>query len=315
MNTDDIVEFVTDPLRLTLIIAGVVVVFAILILGRRSNKRREMLYKRYSEKNYSFGSPPADVLVDEEVIVLPRRKKESEVKAEKEPHFSAHHEDEKENLPKAETVEAEAGVDKLSPSIVEKSNKPVILENSKVRKPRNQDATPSVEKAPDNADVQQRRSSKKPKKPAQQFVVLHIIAEVGQPYEGKLLYDVSQSLGMAMGKHNVFHYPADSAYVGDSAFCMVNMTPEGSFDVDHLAETQTNGVSLILTLPTAYSDGLTVFSNMLAVAHALVKKMGGGDIVDQTRMPLTAELVASMQSDIAKFESQLHAPSRPVLET
>ena len=47
---------------------------------------------------------------------------------------------------------------------------------------------------------------------------------------------------------------------------------------------------------------------MLAVAQALSKKLGG-DIIDQTRVPLTADLVTSIRSDIAHFEEQLRQQS------
>jgi len=377
MNADDMIEFVTDPLRLTLIVAGIVVIFAILILGRRS-KHREVAYKGRPEKNYSFGASPADMLVDEEVIVLPRRKKESEVIAEKTPHFSANYDGaaerkddfsaDKSQTPVAPSFQASAAnvdaakVDAAKvgntkaktikatstkgPRVIDDAisllySDPVLPEFESVSKVAkaapNAPAINTIERALETAPEQigekrpelskhelnkselnrqepnkvqeqpqaEVQVSQPAKQVKQQFVVLHILAEEGQSFVGKAIFDATQTLGMALGKHNVFHYPADAAYVGDSAFCLVNMTPEGTFDIENLANTHTAGISLILTLPTAYSDGLTVFSNMVAVAHALVKKLGGGDIVDQTRLPLTAELVANMQSDITKFEDQM----------
>jgi len=305
MNTDDIVEFVMDPLRLTLIVAGVVVLLAILILGRRSSRQRDMIYGGSSRKEYSFNSMPDDMLVDEEVIVLPRRKKESDVlaeaEAESEPHFSANYD---EPVVPAAEESIQAGLDKEPPLPGDTKNEsqPAVSQQRQ-------------EEPKAQAEVKQ-NSQTQPKKPAvpQQFVVLHVIAAEGRSFSGQSIFESTQTLGMALGKHNVFHYPADAAYVGDSAFCMVNMTPEGSFDIEHLDDIQTNGVSLILTLPTMYSDGLTVFSNMLAVAQALSKKLGG-DIIDQTRMPLTAELVTNMRADIEKFESQFRQQQSPELET
>lgn len=345
MNADNMIEFVTDPLRLTLIVAGIVVIFAILILGRRA-KYREVSYKGRTEKNYSFGTPPADTLVDEEVIVLPRRKKESELLAEEAPQFSANYD---EKMAKKDTFSAEK-IKESRASVSRETNvatakmreenqsktsriddainslyaKPPVIISEKssepeyttkvVEAPVKNTIERALETAPEQLgekisafdDVQEEpKLVKSTSQVQQQFVVLHIIAEEGQTFVGKAIFDATQTLGMALGKHNVFHYPADAAYVGDSAFCLVNMTPEGTFDIENLAGSYTTGISLILTLPTAYSDGLTVFSNMVAVAHALVKKLGGGDIVDQTRLPLTAELLASMQADISKFESQL----------
>lgn len=304
MNTDDIIEFVMDPLRLTLIVAGVVVLLAILILGRRSSKQRDMLYGGSSRKEYSFNSMPDDMLVDEEVIVLPRRKKESDVLAEAEeqsaPHFSANFDDDV--------------AQELDPSTTN-LDKELPLPGDKTADSQPESQQSQSPKAQPQAEQSQSEQAqpKKPTQVPQQFVVLHVIAAEGRAFTGQSIFESTQTLGMALGKHNVFHYPADAAYVGDSAFCMVNMTPEGSFDIENLEDIRTNGVSLILTLPTMYSDGLTVFSNMLAVAQALSKKLGG-DIIDQTRMPLTAELVTNMRADIEKFESKFRQQS-PALET
>jgi len=301
MNADNIIEFVMDPLRLTLIVAGVVVVLAILILGRRSSKQRDMIYSGSSRKEYSFNSMPDDMLVDEEVIVLPRRKKESDLLAESDSqsdeHFSAKYD---EQAASGTEQHVEATIKKDLPLPGDSQDKP---ESQQTVEPKAQ------------ADVKQSQpaQAKKPAPVQQQFVVLYVIAAEGRAFTGKAIFESTQTLGMALGKHNVFHYPADAAYVGDSAFCMVNMTPEGSFDIEHLDDIQTNGVSLILTLPTMYSDGLTVFSNMLAVAQALSKKLGG-DIIDQTRMPLTAELVTNMRADIENFESRFRQKN-PVMES
>ena len=293
IDTDSIIEFVTDPLRFTLIIAGAVVLIAILLLGRRS-KQRDMYYSDSSVKDYEFGSVSDDMLVDEEVIVLPRRKTESEVLAEAEAKFSAN--DDENNLPEVKSFEANAG----DPSDIQQevTREPVLSENTA------QSQTAESPPLQSQAQSEQKPEKKAPEESKQHFVVLHVIAAEGKAFTGRAIFNATQTLGMAVGKHNVFHYPADAAYVGDSAFCMTNMTTEGTFDVANLEEIETNGVSLILTLPTIYSDGLTVFSNMLAVAQALSKKLGG-DIIDQKRMPLTADLVTSMRSDIQDFESQL----------
>ena len=303
IDTDSIIEFVTDPLRLTLIIAGAVVLLAILVLGRRS-KQRDMYYKGSSSKEYEFSSMPDDMLVDEEVIVLPRRKTESEVlaeaaakqQAEIDAEANSDNKDER-DLPKVESFEANPyGIETLKPE-----------QNSSEKE------TPKEPVA-----TQQKQTPKQTTVPKQHFVVLHVIASEGKAFTGRSIFNATQTLGMAVGKYNVFHYPADSAYVGDSAFCMTNMTVESTFDVANLEKIETNGVSLILTLPTIYSDGLTVFSNMLAVAQALSKKLGG-DIIDQNRMPLTADLVTSMRTEIENFESNFKQSqlkqSNPVLES
>jgi len=323
MNTENIIEFIMDPLRLTLIVAGVVVLLAILIFGRRSSKQRSALYSGSPNRDFSFGSPPADdLLVDEEVRVLPPRKKESDLVTENAPRFNAFEEPKREQEPIIETFEAivetpmpatENNIQNTTTPVVDDSySAPTTAKSDSVSK---SFAKPEIESKVEAAAVKAETASEPVSdapQPKQQFVVLHIIAAESQPFSGSAILDATQNLGMAIGKHNVFHYPADAAYVGDSAFCLVNMSAEGNFDTENLSGVLTNGVSLIMTLPTKYSDGLTVFSNMLAVAHALSKKLGG-DIIDQTRIPLTADLVTSIRGDILKFEEQARQQS-PALE-
>ena len=140
-------------------------------------------------------------------------------------------------------------------------------------------------------------------KPKTRFVVLYVVATDERQFTGKEITESAQPLGLAFGKHNVFHYPANTAESGQSRYCLVNMTNEGSFPISELSTLKTNGVSLIMRLPMINADGLTVFSNMLGAAQVLARKLGG-DILDQTRVPLTPEIVTSLRSDIAHFESE-----------
>lgn len=339
-----------DPLRLTLIIAGTVVLLAIIVFGRKSSKNRDMIYPSSGAKEFSFGSPSEDTLLDEEVIVLPPRKKPavntasptpvSEKKIPDAPEIVVNKNKPEEPQPFGPAVQNEFAEDvkpetpKIKPSVAKKVADPLVTEKTTdaVKSPkaikesvavnRSKKIPPikvekeTVKKA-DFKPAEKKLAEEKPeekkaepvvKKPVQskeRFVVLHVVAAEGNPFTGQSIVESTQTLGMAYGKHSVFHYPVSSAESGNSKFCMVNMTAQGNFDAAEIAALKTDGVSLIMRLPVQGADGLTVFSNMLGVAQALARKLGG-DILDQTRVPLTADIVTSLRSDIAHFESEVN---------
>jgi len=337
-----------DPLRVTLIVAGIVILLTIVIFGRNAKKRKEVLYRGEpsNNKEFSFGAKNFDVLVDEEVRVLPPRQTESEVLGQAKPGFQTHdkqsygqavdpalaeksHKDvHRHNVSNSDSDFSTAyelnssKTDEVSQSY-EMPNQYKTNSNPSVNKPVQQQTPHSEEslkvEAPDayheSPTMERRTEANSPQKagpkreetqPKQQqsvrFVVLHIIAASGKPFNGIEISEAAASLGMALGKHNVFHFPASTAATGESSFCLVNMTEQGDFDINNLAAFNTNGMSLIMTLPTKNATGLTIFSNMLAVAQALARKLGG-DILDQTKVPLTADIVTTLRSDIAQIES------------
>jgi len=326
---ETMIDFFMDPLRLTLIIAGVVVILAIIIFGRRSTSNRDIPYSSSGTKEFSFGGRMnEETFTEEEVVVLPPRKKEKDLIAnDADTRIPVNLDDEiyapqhteafgpttVSNIKVEEDVNSIFG-DEMKPEIVESKQATKKTESIAMK----QDVKTSV----DSSERDSEQSVKKVAMPdtkeetvtnnkvthKERFVVLYIIAAEGKPFTGKEILGCAQTLGLAFGKHSVFHYPIASAETGQSKYCLVNMTSEGCFPAAELPGFETNGVSLIMRLPIANADGLTVFSNMLGAAQALARKLGG-EILDQTRMPLTADIVTSLRSDIAHFESEVKQQS------
>ena len=388
---NDMIDFFMDPLRLTLIIAGVVVLLAIIIFSRRSGKRKDFTYTPTASKEFSFGSQDLpsgeehdkDVLIGDDYVGVARTKTASQsvepeipsvsttdkMPLDDQPGISANAYNVR-TEPKKSPKQASTKTTFKTPGKVSEKTKvnefqayqpPVVDEPIKndvfdedgigavrvVKTTKTQDAQPvssKVEAAkPATAKETSKDSSKfygsvktstpvgkasknqtdnvtarKPapakasantssvEKPAakERFIVLHVIATEGKPFNGLDILESTKTLGLAFGKHAIFHYPMSAAPAGDSKFCLVNMSAEGNFETNKLSSLETNGVSLIMRLPIRGADALTVFSNMLGVAQALARKLGG-EILDQTRMPLTAEIVSSIRADIAQFENSL----------
>jgi len=358
----DIIEFFMDPLRLILIIAGVVVLLAIVIFSRKFSKRSDFVYGGSSSKEFSFGSHinsnvsdtlAQDILIDEEVVVLPRKKKQSEAS---EMDSSVEHEataekarqtspeivfESLEPLPREnaynvrteprktqkkapeKTVNA-SGLDKFEAFQAPVTNESIISDvfnddvvASSLTAAEVQDTTPQfqrvdAEKLVTDAREKSVESKAEPKIEEKQesattsvketFIVLHVVAGEGQSFNGLDILDATKTQGLAFGKHAIFHYPMSAAPAGDSKFCLVNMSPEGNFKTNKISSLNTQGMSLIMRLPIRGANAMTVFLNMVGVAQALARKLGG-KILDQTRIPLTPEIVESLKSDIIQFEN------------
>lgn len=384
---NDMIDFFMDPLRLTLIIAGVVVLLAIVIFSRRSGKRKDFTYTPAASKEFSFGSQDLpsgdehdkDVLIGDDYVGVARTTTASQsfetetpsvnnadnmtlddqpgmsanaynvrTEPKKSPkqastkttlktpgktsektrvnEFQAYQPPVVDELikndvfdedgigavrvvkkspaqaaqpafPKTEAVKPAtgkvAGAVKASTTLNKASTRHVMPDSTKAGRP-----TPAQAKDSAKASSAEKPAAK------ERFIVLHVIATEGKPFNGLDILESTKTLGLAFGKHAIFHYPMSAAPAGDSKFCLVNMSAEGNFETNKLSSLETNGVSLIMRLPIRGADALTVFSNMLGVAQALARKLGG-EILDQTRMPLTAEIVSSIRADIAQFENSL----------
>ena len=377
---EELIKFFMDPLRLTLIVAGVAVLLAIIIFSRKSSK--EFSFGSSQGNGNVSESLASEMLVDEEVIVLPRKQKESEVaepaqeretaalsssstdqsnnngyKIKTEP---AHTKQRKSAGRKAGVLESEGlKPESLKPETFKtelnefsafqgtatgEKARSDIFEDDIIASPRpfvaykpekitanktdsGLDEVPQFQRTSEiDIDVQALSEGKaQPVEPApeskpsvsqhnksldEMFVVLHVIAVEGTPFNGLDIFDATKTLGLAFGKHAIFHYPMSAAPAGDSKFCLVNMSATGNFETSKISSLETNGISLIMRLPIRGADANTVFSNMVGVAQALARKLGG-EILDQARTPLTTKIVEDLRADIAHFEiSRKHATSK-----
>ena len=362
---NELIDFFMDPLRLTLIIAGVAVLLAIILFSRKSSKRREFTYNPPSSKEFSFGEQSSsrfnddvapEVLVDEEVIVIPPKQKESEIanntangyniRTQPTRDDQARSEVARSDREKAKSVKSESIIMDSSDTAVTKSAVNEfrafqsssadeqmgsdVFEDDIIATPKQPSAQSSKFETPANtpdSEVRETAFESIPQKTAveepepapveptpvkERFIVLHVIAAEGKPFNGVDIVEATKTLGLAYGKHAIFHYPMSAAPAGDSKFCLVNMSPEGNFETNNITTLETNGVSFIMRLPIRGSDPSTVFSNMLGVTQSLARKLGG-EILDQTRVPLTPEIISTIRADITQFEDSMRR-SAPVRE-
>jgi FtsZ-interacting cell division protein ZipA len=128
------------------------------------------------------------------------------------------------------------------------------------------------------------------------IVVLNVMARPGQRFHGLDILNAVADLGMKFGDMNLFH-----AYAGDMAegapLCsLANTVEPGTFNIEHMAELETPGMSLFMQLPGSM-DGPSAFEHMLQLGRALAERLDG-ELCDETRSVLTLQTIGHIKEKI-----------------
>ncbi|PKM42483.1 MAG: hypothetical protein CVV05_18080 [Gammaproteobacteria bacterium HGW-Gammaproteobacteria-1] len=135
--------------------------------------------------------------------------------------------------------------------------------------------------------------------PAEQLLVLSVIAQEGEVFTGPTLSDLFEQLGLHYGDMRIFHrMDADS---GEGVFSVVSIIEPGYFELENLPELRTPGLALFMRLPGPVA-GTAAFEDMYATAQSLAAALEGR-LGDQQRRPLSADVLAHMRAQARPFRS------------
>ncbi len=167
-----------------------------------------------------------------------------------------------------------------------------------------QTETHQVEAAPTQPQEAQASSAEAAPRQAepQDVFVLNVMSGEGQLFAGAELLPTLLSLGFKFGEMDIFHRHLSPTGNGPVLFSMANMVKPGTFDVDHMEQFETHGVSLFMALPCA-GDASNNFALMLHAAEMLASELNGA-VFDATRQPLTRQKVNEYKQRIHDFERQ-----------
>ncbi|MFO6425431.1 cell division protein ZipA [Motilimonas sp. KMU-193] len=134
----------------------------------------------------------------------------------------------------------------------------------------------------------------------QEVFVLNVMSHEGRLFAGAELLPTLLNLGFKFGEMDIFHRHLSPTGNGPVLFSMANMVKPGTFDVDHMEQFETHGVSLFMALPCA-GDPSNNFALMLHAAEMLASELDGA-VYDATRQPLTRQKVNEYKQRINDFE-------------
>jgi cell division protein ZipA len=127
-------------------------------------------------------------------------------------------------------------------------------------------------------------------------------------FDGGELLDVAESCGLRPGEMDIFHCLDEFDDGTRIYFSMANMVKPGTFPFDDMEGFSTPGMMLFAQLEGRPED-LTVLEEMIATARKLANTLGG-DVLDETRRPLTVRKEEELRNAVLANESR-QSRSRP----
>ena len=131
------------------------------------------------------------------------------------------------------------------------------------------------------------------------IVVLNIMAKQGVRFHGLDILNAMRDLEFEFGDMNLFHIYVNQANKHRPLCSIANTVEPGTFDIEHMAELETPGLSLFMQLPGPMEDRLA-FERMLQLARALAEQLNG-DLCDESRSTLTLQAIGHLKDKVEAF--------------
>ena len=146
------------------------------------------------------------------------------------------------------------------------------------------------------------RSDRKAREHAPEPEEVLVITVVGkqQPLQGQMLLQVVLACGMRFGDMSLFHRFEEGIDKGAVQFSMANAVNPGTFDLEHMDEMTTPGVSFFMSMGEP-ADVKNAFECMLATAETVSKHLGG-DLLDENRSVMRPQTKAHYRERIREYE-------------
>lgn len=149
----------------------------------------------------------------------------------------------------------------------------------------------STEKTVDMGDSQAGASDAKPSPQAPQVIAFHVVARVGQEFDGDAIMSAARDLALYPGSMDVFHKTDEDS--GESIFSMANMVKPGTFPFSSMSDFSSPGLVLFAQLPGPRTAQV-LLDDMLAVADRLAALLDGR-VQDDQRTSLTPDKIDALR--------------------
>lgn len=149
-------------------------------------------------------------------------------------------------------------------------------------------ATPDCEvreMPPNSAKRRPPRTAEDPRR----VVVLNVMAREDRVFSGSALRNAVYEAGCEYGDWQIFHYYSPTDSDAPPLFSLANMVKPGSFDLEHMDEMNTAGLSLFM-VSTGEEGDIAAFDAMLGTARRLAESLGG-EVRDARRSVLTRQAI------------------------
>jgi cell division protein ZipA len=133
------------------------------------------------------------------------------------------------------------------------------------------------------------------------LIQLSVAKRMGE-FAGPDILEVAESCGLRPGEMDIFHCLDEFDDGTRIYFSMANMVKPGTFPFDGMEDFSTPGMMLFAQLE-GYPEDLTILEEMIATARKLANSLGG-DVLDNTRRPLTVRKEEEMRTAVLAHETR-----------
>lgn len=132
-----------------------------------------------------------------------------------------------------------------------------------------------------------------------EIIIINLMTEPSEPYEGVTLVKLAQELGLRFGDMDIFHYCGRH---GDEApqFRMANLLKPGYFDIHNMDRTRTHALCFFFELMPD-QDNMKVYESMLSVINKLRDDLGG-ELHDENRSVFTIQTSEHCRNRIRDYQ-------------
>ena len=135
--------------------------------------------------------------------------------------------------------------------------------------------------------------------PADEVIVLTLMAAKGKPLRGPLLLKALQDAGLAHGAMDIFHYIPEGE--SQALFSVANILEPGHFVMSEMVQMETPGIAMFMQLP-ACLDGDVAWLHMRNRAEQLADALDAS-LCDAQRRVMDEEGLLLMQHLAAGFKA------------
>ncbi|MEO8461233.1 MAG: cell division protein ZipA [Dokdonella sp.] len=160
----------------------------------------------------------------------------------------------------------------------------------------------SVRREPRSRAGASRRSTigVRPAGEIERIVTLYVSARSSSTISGSELVVAAEKAGLEFGDRNIFHRMVAGKFDLGPIFSMATMTKPGSFDMAHIEQLATPGVTLFMTLPGPL-PALDAWDTMLPTAQRLAELLNGA-VLDEQRNALGRQRVAHLRDELRAWD-------------
>ena len=130
-------------------------------------------------------------------------------------------------------------------------------------------------------------------------VIIHVMAKKDQYFDGSALLEALLAQGLRYGEMGIFHRHEKANGSGPIKFSLANSVKPGTFDIEHMDEFTTPGVTLFMPLENL-DNPLDHFDQFVKTAQALAKSLKG-ELKDETRSVFTRQTVEHYRQQIIEY--------------